>query len=338
MVVDVGKVIDAYPALEHLATIEQVSLSTGGPGLNMAVDLRLLGATFPLGDARRGRRGPARRASSWPSARGWASTAPGVARCPAWPPRSPTRWSSGTAGGARSSTTSAPTASSTPPRPTWPARRDPARRRARPAPAAWTRRPRRQRLVGAAAPGPGRRAAHQPGAGRASRGADGRGRGACLPHLDSIVDQRAGGRRADRHRRAGAGRGRPGGLAGPGGDGQGLIERACRRWPWCISRPGAWRPRRGRADLAAGSVRLPREQVRSTTGAGDAFAAGVILGLHEGWPVERACAWRGGAPRPACGASTPRRASGRPVTDRPTREVGYRPVESHGSVVATTDR
>jgi sugar/nucleoside kinase (ribokinase family) len=36
-----------------------------------------------------------------------------------------------------------------------------------------------------------------------------------------------------------------------------------------------------------GSVRLPREQVLSTTGAGDAFAAGVIMGLHEGWPVER---------------------------------------------------
>jgi len=35
-----------------------------------------------------------------------------------------------------------------------------------------------------------------------------------------------------------------------------------------------------------GSVRLTREQVRSTTGAGDAFASGVILGLHEGWPVE----------------------------------------------------
>jgi sugar/nucleoside kinase (ribokinase family) len=35
------------------------------------------------------------------------------------------------------------------------------------------------------------------------------------------------------------------------------------------------------------SVRLPRQQVRSTTGAGDAFAAGVILGLHEGWPAER---------------------------------------------------
>jgi sugar/nucleoside kinase (ribokinase family) len=36
-----------------------------------------------------------------------------------------------------------------------------------------------------------------------------------------------------------------------------------------------------------GSVRLPREQVRSTTGAGDAFASGVILGLHDDWPVER---------------------------------------------------
>src|SRR2546430_367679 len=47
MLVDVAKVIDAYPALDHLATIEQVSLSTGGPGLNMAVDLRMLGAALP---------------------------------------------------------------------------------------------------------------------------------------------------------------------------------------------------------------------------------------------------------------------------------------------------
>ena len=49
VLVDVAKVIDAYPALDHLATIEQVSLSTGGPGLNMAVDLRMLGAAFPIG-------------------------------------------------------------------------------------------------------------------------------------------------------------------------------------------------------------------------------------------------------------------------------------------------
>jgi sugar/nucleoside kinase (ribokinase family) len=34
-----------------------------------------------------------------------------------------------------------------------------------------------------------------------------------------------------------------------------------------------------------GSVRLPRSAVRNATGAGDAFAAGVIYGLHEELPV-----------------------------------------------------
>ena len=47
-VVDVGKVVDAYPARDHLALIEEISLSTGGGGLNMAVDLRQLGATYPI--------------------------------------------------------------------------------------------------------------------------------------------------------------------------------------------------------------------------------------------------------------------------------------------------
>jgi sugar/nucleoside kinase (ribokinase family) len=36
-----------------------------------------------------------------------------------------------------------------------------------------------------------------------------------------------------------------------------------------------------------GSVRVPPADVKSTNGAGDAFAAGVLLGAHEGWPVER---------------------------------------------------
>ena len=49
ILVDAGKVIDAYPALDHLTTIERISLSTGGPALNMAVDLRMLGAAFPIG-------------------------------------------------------------------------------------------------------------------------------------------------------------------------------------------------------------------------------------------------------------------------------------------------
>jgi len=36
-----------------------------------------------------------------------------------------------------------------------------------------------------------------------------------------------------------------------------------------------------------GSVRLPRSAVRNATGAGDAFAAGVIYGLHEELPVKQ---------------------------------------------------
>ncbi|HEY0932928.1 MAG TPA: carbohydrate kinase family protein, partial [Trebonia sp.] len=51
IVVDVEKVIDRYPALDHLAMIEDLSLSTGGPALNMAADLRQLGAAFPIGIA-----------------------------------------------------------------------------------------------------------------------------------------------------------------------------------------------------------------------------------------------------------------------------------------------
>ncbi len=47
-VVDVGKVIDAYPELDHLAMIDEVFVSTGGPALNMSMDLRHLGAVFPI--------------------------------------------------------------------------------------------------------------------------------------------------------------------------------------------------------------------------------------------------------------------------------------------------
>ncbi len=44
---------------------------------------------------------------------------------------------------------------------------------------------------------------------------------------------------------------------------------------------------RGGRTFRHGSVQVPPEDVKSANGAGDAFASGVILGLHEGWPVER---------------------------------------------------
>jgi sugar/nucleoside kinase (ribokinase family) len=44
---------------------------------------------------------------------------------------------------------------------------------------------------------------------------------------------------------------------------------------------------RGGRTWRQGAVRVPHEDVKSANGAGDAFAAGVMLGVHEGWPVER---------------------------------------------------
>jgi len=49
LLVDYGKIIDAYPSRDGLATIGQISRSTGGAALNMAMDLRRLGAMFDVG-------------------------------------------------------------------------------------------------------------------------------------------------------------------------------------------------------------------------------------------------------------------------------------------------
>ncbi len=44
------------------------------------------------------------------------------------------------------------------------------------------------------------------------------------------------------------------------------------------------------ARLATGSVAVPTEQVVSVNGAGDAFAAGFLYGLHQEWRIERCAA------------------------------------------------
>jgi sugar/nucleoside kinase (ribokinase family) len=48
IVVDVNKVIDRLPPAEELAVILSETRDTGGPGLNMAVDLARLGCGFPI--------------------------------------------------------------------------------------------------------------------------------------------------------------------------------------------------------------------------------------------------------------------------------------------------
>ncbi len=48
---------------------------------------------------------------------------------------------------------------------------------------------------------------------------------------------------------------------------------------------GAVAALRGSAPVFQPSVLVPADAVVSANGAGDAFASGVVFGLHEGWPV-----------------------------------------------------
>ena len=51
---------------------------------------------------------------------------------------------------------------------------------------------------------------------------------------------------------------------------------------------GAFARTRKGEDVWQPSIRLPAEYIRGTAGAGDAFCAGALLGLHEGWELQRA--------------------------------------------------
>lgn len=298
VIVDFGKVVDVYPSLDHLATIEEVSVSTGGPSLNMAVDLRQLGADFPVsligavGEDDHG--------------------AYILSEC--------TRLGIDTGGllrlgGVATAFTDAMV------------ERDSGRR-------TFFVHNGANGLFDAAEAdieGSGARILHAGAPGlHATLDADGgsgwvsllqRAQAAgmhtnmelvdlnpvlqaelsapCLPLLDSIVINEI----------------EAGSLTGmvaqvPDADGEvdwamletmalRLIERGVStlsvvHFPaGCVAADGngrIWRQ---------GSVLVPRDQIRSTTGAGDAFAAGVIFGLHEGWPVER-CLRLGAAAAGAC--------------------------------------
>ena len=289
ILVDAGKVIDAYPALDHLATIEHVSLSTGGPGFNMAVDLRMLGAAFPIGmigavgEDEYGAFLLAECARLGIDAAGLRTLTGAVTSfTDAMVERSGGRRTMFHYSGANAlfDASAADLGSCG------------------------------ARILHAGAPG-----IHpimdsqQPGGGngwsallRRARAAGLRtnmelislepGRQAevtlpCLPYLDSIVINEL---------EAGALTGIDG--PEPEADGPvdwpaleamalGLIERGVSALAVVHFPAGCVAAAPGGQIWRQGSVRLSRDQVRSTTGAGDAFAAGVVLGLHEGWPVER---------------------------------------------------
>jgi sugar/nucleoside kinase (ribokinase family) len=50
---------------------------------------------------------------------------------------------------------------------------------------------------------------------------------------------------------------------------------------------GAFARTRKGQDFWQSSLKLPAEYIAGTAGAGDAFCAGVLLGLHEGWELQK---------------------------------------------------
>lgn len=289
IVVDVGKIIDRYPPLDHMATIEEVSVGTGGPGLNMAVDLRMLGAPFPIGVAGTiGDDGHGTFVLSECARLGIDTTSVDVA------PGAVTSFTDAMVereGGRRTffhhqGANSIFDASSL----------DVKRSQARILHAGA---PGIHRSMDAASHGGGNSWSHVLERGKASGmhtnmelvDIDPTTLVAlvtpCLPYLDSLVINEL---------EAGA----LTGIDAPAPDANGpvdwnamdsmamgLIERgvstlAVVHFPaGCVAAVPEGRTWR------QGSVRIPHDQIRSTTGAGDAFAAGIILGIHEGWPVRR---------------------------------------------------
>jgi sugar/nucleoside kinase (ribokinase family) len=293
VVVDVAKVIDAYPAPERLATIEQVTRSTGGPGLNLAVDLRLLGARFPVGmlgavgDDQNGAFVRAECAGLGIDVAGLA-TVPGLATSftDAMIERDGGRRTFFHHPGANARLDFAGV--------------DPSGFAAR--------------ILHAGAPGlhalldtpTGSDDGRNPGNGWSALLARAQAAGLhtnlelvslpperiravalrCLPHLDSIVVNELEAAAVLDTAAPPAGAHGPVDWAALESLAGGLVHAGVARLAVVHFPAGCVAAAPGGRTWRQGSVRVPREAIRNTTGAGDAIAAGVVLGTHEDWPVE----------------------------------------------------
>jgi sugar/nucleoside kinase (ribokinase family) len=109
--------------------------------------------------------------------------------------------------------------------------------------------------------------------------------GHCLPHLDSVIVNELEASALTGAAIAAPDVDEPVDWPAMEGLAVGLIERGVAALAVVHFPAGSVAATAGGHVLRQGSVRVPADMVRSTTGAGDAFAAGVILGLHAGWPL-----------------------------------------------------
>ncbi len=335
-VVDMAKIIDRYPEPDHLAMITEVSLSSGGPALNMAVNLRQLGVDYPvsfhgaLGDDEHGRFLLAECDRLGIDRSGFL-VLPGVATSftDVFLERSGGRRTMFYHAGANDAFDAAGSAIEQS----------------------------GARILHAGSPGAlkmmdtpidGDRAGGDPSGGTGWSRLLARGQAAgmhtnmemvdldddlaralvtpCLPHLSSIVINEL---------EAGA----ITGITSPSPDAEAPVD-----WPTLEAMAlrlvemgvstlavvhfpaGAVAAAPGGHTWRQGSVRLPPERVRSAVGAGDAFAAGVIHGFHEEWEVED-CLRLAVASAAACVQEAHTSAGIKPVDDclAEADQLGYRP-------------
>jgi sugar/nucleoside kinase (ribokinase family) len=105
----------------------------------------------------------------------------------------------------------------------------------------------------------------------------------CLPHLDClIVNDYEIGALAGREARRADGSTDPAAVARAIDD---VLVLGSMRWAAAHFPEGAIVGARDGSHFATGSVALPAGAVVGANGAGDAFAAGMLYGLHEQWPI-----------------------------------------------------
>jgi sugar/nucleoside kinase (ribokinase family) len=105
----------------------------------------------------------------------------------------------------------------------------------------------------------------------------------CLPHLDYlVVNDYEIGALAGRETRRADGSTDPAAVARAIGD---ALALGSMRWAAAHFPQGAIVGGRDGSRVALGSVALPASAIVGANGAGDAFAAGMLYGLHEQWPI-----------------------------------------------------
>src|SRR5580704_14226448 len=108
----------------------------------------------------------------------------------------------------------------------------------------------------------------------------------CLPHLDTlIVNDFEIGALAGRETRHADGTTDVGAVRRAVDD---VLAEGPLRWVVAHFPEGAVAGGRDGSRLAAGSVAAPAGAIVGANGASDAFAAGMLYGLHEDWPIEKA--------------------------------------------------